>query len=213
MLCCLLISEHHSHWQCGCTLNPFHLLILICQEPYLYFLVKKGHNSKSIALRAMTLVMQLYLAMMSKYSKFGVVIFHTYWVMGYIDVFAQQQRRYSDNNILFPKNRFKVYEESKETIKSVNYLLWLWSRLSGGVHSNFIQRCLKDNSLRLPWQQNNNLLVKLLNEIFKLFHTKVWTLQKIKTVLILQKQNNNKVKICLHLSSPLKTLLQILPSF
>ena len=35
-------------------------------------LVKKGHNSKTIAFRDMTLVLQLNLVMMSKYSKFGV---------------------------------------------------------------------------------------------------------------------------------------------
>ena len=43
----------------------------------------------------MSLVLQLHLVMMSKYPKFGVDTFNTFWEMGYITVFAQLQQRRS----------------------------------------------------------------------------------------------------------------------
>ena len=43
---------------------------------FLQFLVKKRHNSKYIAFRVMSLVLQLQLVMMSKCSKFGVDTFN-----------------------------------------------------------------------------------------------------------------------------------------
>ena len=61
----------------------------------------RGHNSKNsknIAFRVMPLVLQLYLVMVSKYSKFGVDTFNNFCVMGYIKVFARQGRRSSDHN-------------------------------------------------------------------------------------------------------------------
>ena len=36
----------------------------------------------------MPLVLQLHQVLMSKYSKFGVDTYNTFWVMGYIKVFA-----------------------------------------------------------------------------------------------------------------------------
>ena len=45
---------------------------------YLKYLVKKGHNSKTVAFRVMPLVLQLHLVMMNKYSKFDVEIFNTF---------------------------------------------------------------------------------------------------------------------------------------
>ena len=50
----------------------------------------------------MPLVLLLHLVMMNKYSKFGVDTFNTFWVMGYIKVFAWQQqwRRSSYHNSL-----------------------------------------------------------------------------------------------------------------
>ena len=44
----------------------------------LKFLVKKGHNSITIALRVMSLVLLLQLVKMSKYSRFGVDTFNTF---------------------------------------------------------------------------------------------------------------------------------------
>ena len=76
---------------------------LICQGPsfYIFFLVKKGHYSKTIAFRVMPLVFQLHLVMMRKYSKSGVNTFNTFWVMGYIKDFPWCQRRCStDQNSL-----------------------------------------------------------------------------------------------------------------
>ena len=60
---------------------------LVCQRPsfYLKCLVKKGHNSKNIVYWVMPLVFQLHLVMMSRYSKFGVNTFNTFWVMGIKD--------------------------------------------------------------------------------------------------------------------------------
>ena len=60
--------------------------MLVCQKPsfYLKRKVKKGHDSKTIGFRGMPLVLQLHLVMMSKYSKFGVDIFNTSCVKGYI---------------------------------------------------------------------------------------------------------------------------------
>ena len=79
--------------------------MLVCQGPsfYLIFLVKKGQNSKNTPFRVMPPVMQLHLIMISKYSKFGVDTFNTFWAMRYIKVFAwqqqqQQQRWSSDHN-------------------------------------------------------------------------------------------------------------------
>ena len=70
----------------------------VYQQPsfYLNILVKKGHNSKTIAFRAMSLVLQLHHVMMSKYSKFGVDIFTTFWVMCYIKVFANVEDNVDD---------------------------------------------------------------------------------------------------------------------
>ena len=67
---------------------------LISPEPsfYLKFLVKKRNNSKTIAFKAMSLVLQLQLDMMSKYSKFSVDTFTTFWVMSYIKAFAWHWR-------------------------------------------------------------------------------------------------------------------------
>ena len=59
------------------------------------------HNSINIDFRVMPLVLQLHLVIMSKYSKFSVETFNTFWVMGYIKVFARRrrwQRRSSDHN-------------------------------------------------------------------------------------------------------------------
>ena len=83
---------------CGTTLICRGAIIL------LKIYVKKGHNSKTTALRVMPLVLQLHLVMMSKYSKFGVDTLSTFWVMGYIKVFArrrlwQRRQRSSDHNI------------------------------------------------------------------------------------------------------------------
>ena len=39
----------------------------------------------------MPLALQLHLVRMSKYSKFGTDTLNTFWVMGYINVFAQQK--------------------------------------------------------------------------------------------------------------------------
>ena len=46
----------------------------------------------------MPLVMQLHNVMMSKYSKFGVDTFYSFWVMGYIKAFAWQQQRRRRSN-------------------------------------------------------------------------------------------------------------------
>ena len=58
--------------------------MLVCQGTsfYLKYLVEKGHNSKTISIRVMPLVLLMHLVMMSKYSKFGVDTFNTFWVMG-----------------------------------------------------------------------------------------------------------------------------------
>ena len=58
-----------------------------------YYYVKKGHNSKNIAFRVMSLVLQLHLVMMGKCYKFGDDTFNTFSVMDYIIVFAQRQWR------------------------------------------------------------------------------------------------------------------------
>ena len=42
------------------------------------FWLKGGHNSRNIAFRLMPLVLQLHLAMMNKYSKFGIDTFNTF---------------------------------------------------------------------------------------------------------------------------------------
>ena len=52
--------------------------MLICQGPIIVHKVEKWHNSNNIAFRLMSLVLQLYLVMMSKYPKFGVDIFNTF---------------------------------------------------------------------------------------------------------------------------------------
>ena len=54
--------------------------MLVCQGPsfYLKSLVDKGPNSKTIAFGAMTLVLQLHLFIMIKYSKLGVDTFNTF---------------------------------------------------------------------------------------------------------------------------------------
>ena len=46
-----------------------------------------------MAFRVMSLVLQLHLVMISKYSKFGVATFKTFLVMGEINVFAQQRQQ------------------------------------------------------------------------------------------------------------------------
>ena len=62
------------------TRAPPAVPMLICQGPSLYFefLVKKGHNSKTIPFRVMPLVLQLHLVMMNKHSKISVDTFDTY---------------------------------------------------------------------------------------------------------------------------------------
>ena len=71
--------------------------MLVCQGSlfFLKFLVKKGHNSKNIAFRVMSLVLQLHLV---KMSKFGVDTFNTFWVMGYTKLFAWWQQWSNDLN-------------------------------------------------------------------------------------------------------------------
>ena len=59
------------------------------------YLVKKGHNSKTLAFRVMPLVLQQHIVMMSKNSKFSTNIFNTFLVMGYIKVFDDNNN--SDN--------------------------------------------------------------------------------------------------------------------
>ena len=41
----------------------------------------------------MPFVLQMHLVMMSKYSKFGVDIFNSFWVEGYITVFAWRRQQ------------------------------------------------------------------------------------------------------------------------
>ena len=54
------------------------------------------HNSKTIAFRVMSLVLQLHLVMMSKYSKFGDDTFNTFWVVGYIKALHDDDNDYDD---------------------------------------------------------------------------------------------------------------------
>ena len=63
--------------------RPHSVPTLVSQEPsfYLKFLVNKVDNSKTIALRVMPLVLQLHLVLMSKYSKFGVDTFNTFYFL------------------------------------------------------------------------------------------------------------------------------------
>ena len=63
----------------------------------------------------MSLVLQLHLVMMSKYSKFGVDTFNTFWEMDYIKVFAWQKQWSSEHNLVetdelkkIMKNLFKI---------------------------------------------------------------------------------------------------------
>ena len=58
------------------TRAPNAVPTLVCQGPsfYLKFLVKKGHNSKNISFRVISLALQPHFVMMSKYSKFLVLI-------------------------------------------------------------------------------------------------------------------------------------------
>ena len=73
---------------------------------YLKVLVKKGHNSKNIAFRVMFFALHVHLVMMSKYAKFGVDTFNTFWVMGYIKIIAHQHWQSSDHNgFFFLRNR------------------------------------------------------------------------------------------------------------
>ena len=87
---------------------------------YLKVFVKKGHYSKNIANRVMSIVMQMHVVMMSKYSKFGVHTFNTFWVMGFIKIFVwwlqqqqqQQQQRSCDHNSLiffFKTDKLKIH--------------------------------------------------------------------------------------------------------
>ena len=55
----------------------------------------------------MPLVQQLHLVMMSKYSKFGVDTFNTFWVMSYIKVFAQRQSRSQQLDLFFQNRQAK----------------------------------------------------------------------------------------------------------
>ena len=48
----------------------------------------------------LVLQLQMHLFMMSKYSKFGVDTLSTFWVMGYIKVFAQQRQLQQHNEDL-----------------------------------------------------------------------------------------------------------------
>ena len=65
------------------TRAPHEVLTLVCQGPSLYLkhLVKKGHNSKTIACfqnYAPCLVLHMHSVMTSKYSKFDVDSFNTF---------------------------------------------------------------------------------------------------------------------------------------
>ena len=57
--------------------------------------IKKGHNSKIISFRVISLVMKLHLVMMSKYSKFGVTV----GSMGYIKVSTNNNGDIIDNDL------------------------------------------------------------------------------------------------------------------
>ena len=46
----------------------------------------------------MPLVLQLHIVMISKYSKFGVDTFYTFWEIGYIKVYARHLRRSNNHN-------------------------------------------------------------------------------------------------------------------
>ena len=59
-------QEHHIQFQS--------LSIILLKKK----LVKKGHNSKTIAFRVMSLVLQLHLVIICKYSKFDIDSFNTF---------------------------------------------------------------------------------------------------------------------------------------
>ena len=93
--------------------------MLVCQGPsfYLKFLVKKGHNSKTMAFRFMPLALQLHLVIMSKYSKFGVDTFNTFWVMIYINFFAQQWWQLWDDNLVITIAQFSFQNNQANKTK------------------------------------------------------------------------------------------------
>ena len=69
------------------------------------YYIKKKHYFKNIACRIMPYMLQLYLTLISKYSKFCVEIFKTFWVMGYIKVLHHNE----DLNNHRPKTYFLQY--------------------------------------------------------------------------------------------------------
>ena len=91
----------------------------------------------------MSLVLQLYLVIMTKYSKFGVDTFNKQWVIGYIKVFARWRRRSNNHNSCFLRNR-RVNNQSCRTTYVILNLRF----------SKFLYQCLKASftsySLILP---------------------------------------------------------------
>ena len=65
---------------------------------FIFFCLKRVIVPNNIAFRVMSLVLQLHLVMMSKYSKFGADTFNTFLLIGYIKVFARGQRLSKDHN-------------------------------------------------------------------------------------------------------------------
>ena len=110
---------------------------LLCQRSlfYLNLLVKKVYNSKNIVFRIMSLVLQLQLVIMSKYSMFDVDTFNTFWVMGYIKIYVferqwqQQWPSYHNRSTVFLRNRRVTMHFGNETsgLNSESGLTSEWS--------------------------------------------------------------------------------------
>ena len=90
----------------------------------LNFLVKKGYNFKHLAFKVMPLVLQLHLVKIIKYSKFDIDTINTFWVMGYIKVFAWWCWRSSyHNSLTFSTKQDKLIMDHIK-IKAYGNIIW-----------------------------------------------------------------------------------------
>ena len=85
------------------------------------FLVKKGHNSKSIAFRVMLFVLQCSLSWWASIPS-GVDTFNTFCLMGYIKVFAQWQQQLQTSD----HNSFTFSSKQTNQKLTVNYQLLIY---------------------------------------------------------------------------------------
>ena len=81
-----MLQQSQSQVSCNHITRALNVVPTLVSQGSSFYLKYLVNNSKNLAFRVMhdDHVLQLHLIMMSKYFKFGVDAFSTFWVMGYI---------------------------------------------------------------------------------------------------------------------------------